>query len=96
MEKGKNKIRNWKQYNQALVNRGSVTFWRNDAAIQVFHYLKHKGHRGRGFIFLDTAINKALMVKSIFKLTLSGLEGFLLFCFYVDEYPSEIPYIHLH
>ncbi|WP_146679019.1 hypothetical protein [Candidatus Enterovibrio escicola] len=27
MGKTKQKISNWKQYNQVLVNRGSVTFW---------------------------------------------------------------------
>ncbi|PCS21512.1 Mobile element protein [Candidatus Enterovibrio escicola] len=27
MGKAKHKISNWKQYHQALVNRGSVTFW---------------------------------------------------------------------
>ncbi|OOE40506.1 IS5 family transposase, partial [Salinivibrio kushneri] len=31
------KISNWKQYNQALVNRGSITFWVDDAAIQGWH-----------------------------------------------------------
>jgi len=25
--KGRYHIRNWKQYNQSLVNRGSITFW---------------------------------------------------------------------
>ncbi|OOE38612.1 IS5 family transposase, partial [Salinivibrio kushneri] len=37
MSKAKYKISNWKQYNQALVNRGSITFWVDDAAIQGWH-----------------------------------------------------------
>ena len=32
-QKDKYRIRNWKQYNQSLVNRGSITFWFNDEAI---------------------------------------------------------------
>jgi hypothetical protein len=37
MGKLKCNITNWKQYNQALVNRGSVTFWLDDAAINTWH-----------------------------------------------------------
>ncbi|PCS21921.1 Mobile element protein [Candidatus Enterovibrio escicola] len=66
-------ISNWKQYNQELVNRGSVTFWINIAIIKVLHSLKHHGYRGCGFIFSDTAIETALMVKDIFKLPLREL-----------------------
>lgn len=33
MGKSKRNITNWKQYNQVLVNRGSVTFWQDEAAI---------------------------------------------------------------
>ncbi|WP_150142267.1 hypothetical protein [Candidatus Enterovibrio escicola] len=36
MGKVKHKINNWKQYNQALVNLGSMTFWINDAAIKAW------------------------------------------------------------
>ncbi|PCS24087.1 Mobile element protein [Candidatus Enterovibrio escicola] len=65
MGKDKHKISNWKQYNQALVNRSSVTFWIYVAAIKVWHCLKYHGHRGREFIFSDTAIETALIVKGI-------------------------------
>ncbi|MFA0520078.1 IS5/IS1182 family transposase, partial [Vibrio sp. 10N.222.55.E8] len=33
MGKPKRKITNWKQYNEALVNRGSVTFWLDETAL---------------------------------------------------------------
>ncbi len=71
--KAKYKISNWKQYNQGLVNLDSITFWINDTAIKVWHCLKHHGHRGRGFIFSDTSIETALLMKGIFKLQLSCL-----------------------
>ncbi len=77
MEKSKHKISNWKEYNQTLVKHGSVTFWTDVAAIKVCHCLKHHGYRDRGFIFLDTLIETALMVKYIFKFPLRGLKGFL-------------------
>ncbi len=81
MGKAKYKITNWKKYNQALVNRGSLTFWVNVTAIKAWHCLKHNGHRGCRLIFSETEIEIeieiALMVKGIFKLPLRGLEGFL-------------------
>ncbi len=75
--KGKHKISNWKQYNQALVNSGLVTFWIDVVAIKVWPCIKHHDPRSRECIFSDTAIETALMVKGIFKLSLHGLEGFL-------------------
>ncbi|PCS22088.1 Mobile element protein (plasmid) [Candidatus Enterovibrio escicola] len=68
MGKVKHKISNWKQYNKKLVNRGSVTFRIDTNAIKVWHCLKHHVHRARGFIFSDTTIKTALMVKGIFKI----------------------------
>ncbi|PCS23281.1 Mobile element protein [Candidatus Enterovibrio escicola] len=47
MGKVKAKISNWKQYNQALVNRDSVIFWIDLAAIKAWPYLMHNAHHGR-------------------------------------------------
>ncbi|OOE96251.1 transposase, partial [Salinivibrio sp. IB643] len=91
MSKAKYKISNWKQYNQALVNRGSITFWVDDAAIQGWHCKKHHGKRGRGFTFTDGAIETALMVKGIFKLPLRALQGFLDSIFGLMDVPLKSP-----
>ncbi len=71
--KAKHKISNWQQYNQELVNRGSVTFWIDVATIKEWHCPKHPGHCSREFIFSDTSIKTELMVKGIFKLPLRGV-----------------------
>ncbi|EIO2938262.1 IS5/IS1182 family transposase, partial [Vibrio vulnificus] len=34
MAKPRYKTTNWKHYNQALINRGSLTFWIDEEAIQ--------------------------------------------------------------
>lgn len=47
MGKSKHKISNWKQYNQALVQRGSLTVWMDEQAIQQWHCQTHHGRRGR-------------------------------------------------
>jgi len=77
MSKEKRKIVNWEQYNKALVNRGSVTFWLDEEAISRWHCNEHHGGRGRGFEFSDTAIETALMIKGIFNLSLRATEGFI-------------------
>ncbi|MGR8795717.1 IS5/IS1182 family transposase, partial [Klebsiella variicola subsp. variicola] len=35
--KQKFKITNWCNYNKALINRGSITFWLDDEAIQAWY-----------------------------------------------------------
>ena len=74
MGKPKHKISNWKQYNQALVQRGSLTIWMDASAIRRWHCHTHHGRRGRGFHYSDTAIETALMLEgNASQLTLTGI-----------------------
>ncbi|MGL5409203.1 MAG: IS5 family transposase [Shewanella sp.] len=91
MAKAKYKINNWKQYNQALINRGSITFWIDEAAIQGWHNTKHHGKRGRDFTFANVAIETALTLKGIFKLPLRALQGFLDSIFALMNVPLKSP-----
>lgn len=91
MGKSKRKRINWKQYNQASVNRGSVTFWLDESAIIAWHCKVHRGGRGRGFQFSDTAIETALMLKGIFKLSLWATEGFINSLFRLMDVPLAAP-----
>ncbi|MGL5336516.1 MAG: IS5 family transposase, partial [Enterovibrio sp.] len=77
MGKSKHRIANWSKYNKALTNRGSLTFWIDEQAINLWRSTGHHGGRGRGFEFSDTAIETALMLKGLFNLPLRALEGFL-------------------
>lgn len=43
------KTTNWKHYNQALVNRGSLTFWIDDSAVESWQCKSHHGKCGRSF-----------------------------------------------
>jgi hypothetical protein len=56
MGKSKHRITNWPEYNKALVNRGSLTFWIDEQAIKQCCCTEHHGGRGRGFQYSDTAI----------------------------------------
>lgn len=91
MGKSKHKISNWKQYNQALVQRGSLTVWMDEQAIQQWHCQTHHGRRGRGFHYSDSAIETALMLKAVFKLPLRALEGFINSLFELMNVPLQSP-----
>ena len=91
MGKPKHKISNWKQYNQALVQRGSLTIWMDASAIRRWHCHTHHGRRGRGFHYSDTAIETALMLKGLFNLPLRALEGFINSLFKLMAVPLKSP-----
>ena len=64
-------------YNRALTQRGSITFWVDESAIEAWTCTKHHGKRGRGFQFSDVAIETAFMVKGVFSIPLRSLQGFI-------------------
>ncbi|AAO07375.1 Transposase [Vibrio vulnificus CMCP6] len=65
MPKPRYKTTNWKQYNKALINRGSLIFWIDEEAIREWKQSKQK-KRGRPRFFSDLAITTALMMKHLF------------------------------
>ena len=91
MDKSKDKITNWTAYSQALTNRGSITFWIDDEAIDGWYNKEQTGRRGRSNTYSDTAIVTALMLKGLFKLPLRGLEGFINFIFQLMDIDLKSP-----
>ena len=75
MPKPRYKTTNWKQYNKALINRGSLTFWIDEEAIAEWKQNK-QGKRRRPRRFSDLAITTALMLKRVFFMPLRALQGF--------------------
>ena len=69
-------VRNWREYNAALVNRGSLTVWIEEAALE--HWLEaHKsGRRGASRIYGDAAIETILALKAVYHLPLRAAQGF--------------------
>jgi IS5 family transposase len=68
------RIRNWKQYNDALVNRGSLTLWVDQAALESWRY-QGPARRGAQFDYSDTAIQCLLTLRAVYHLTLRATEG---------------------
>jgi hypothetical protein len=42
------RVKNWNQYNQSLVNRGNVTLWLDQDAVDSWNSDNRVGKRGRG------------------------------------------------
>jgi hypothetical protein len=68
-------IRNWKQYNAALVNRGSLTLWVDHDTLRSWNY-EGPARRGAQFEYSDLAIECLLTLKAVYHLTLRATEGF--------------------
>jgi hypothetical protein len=76
-KKDKYRIRNWREYNQSLVNRGSITFWFSDETIKKWHSSERSNKPGRPMIYSDDAIRCGLMIKAVFRLALRQLQGMI-------------------
>ena len=83
-------VRNWSEYDQALVNRGSITVWICKDALKRWKY-EGATQRGAQFAYSDTAIESVLMVREVFHLTNRGAEGFTLSLFRILEIGLEVP-----
>ena len=75
--KKKYKVRNWREYNQALVNRGKILFWVTEEAIREWEEQQKTGKRGKPKIFSDAAIETSLTLAQVFHMPLRATEGFL-------------------
>src|SRR5262245_53219957 len=69
------RIRNWNQYNEALVRRGSLTLWVDPASLRAWRY-QGPPRRGAQFEYSDTAIECLLTLRAVYHLTLRATEGF--------------------
>lgn len=72
------RIRNWSQYNKALVQRGSITLWFSTKALDGWQENKQTGKKGRPKLYSNEAILCALMIRAVYHLPLRALRGFLL------------------
>lgn len=77
-QKDRYRIRNWKQYNQSLVNRGSITFWFNDDAIAKWYSAERTEKPGRPDIYSDDTIRCGLIIKAVFHVALRQLQGLIM------------------
>lgn len=75
MAKQKFRITNWHTYNNALINRGSMTFWLDDEAIKSWYDTSPPSTREKPLRYSDLAITTVLVIKRVFRLTLQAVQG---------------------
>jgi hypothetical protein len=67
-------IRNWREYNQALVRRGSLTVWVDQESLDASRY--HGPARWGGqYAYSDVAIQCLLTLRAVFHLPLRATQG---------------------
>jgi hypothetical protein len=73
-QKATYRIRNWAEYNRALVRRGSLTVWVDQEALDAWN---HQGppRWGAKFVYSDAAIQCLLTLRAVFHLPLRATQG---------------------
>lgn len=71
--KARYRVTNWRDYNRALVARGSITLWIDEEVLAGW-----RATGGRGLRYSDAAIICALSLRMVFRLPLRQTQGFLL------------------
>jgi hypothetical protein len=88
--KGLYRVKNWSEYDKALVQRGSMTFWMSDDFEKIWMYAGEK-QRGSQFDYSDQAILIMLTVKEVFHLSHRGVEGFVRSLFRMLKINLSVP-----
>lgn len=74
-QKRQYRIRNWQQYNKALVSRGSLTLWIDTRSTNTWLDHSRPARRGRRRTYTDAAILCALLLRETYHLPLRSTQG---------------------
>ena len=84
------RVKNWSEYDKALIERGSITFWISDDFERTWRHTGEK-QRGSQFDYSDQAILVMLTIKEVFHLTNRGVEGFVRSIFRMMKINLPVP-----
>jgi len=76
-QKQQYRVRNWGEYNAALVKRGSLTIWLEEAALAGWIESQKSGRRGASLTYSEAAVQAVLLLKAVYHLPLRGAQGFV-------------------
>jgi len=71
------RIKNWRAYNQALVQRGSLTLWFEEKTVESWLNTDRNGQRGHPQVYGEVAVQCMLLLKQSFHLALRQTQGFM-------------------
>lgn len=91
MSKDKYKVRNWKAYNEGLINRGRIDIWIEQGELDKWNQPPRNGKQGRPRKYSDAAILMCLVVKKIYHLSLRGCRGFMISVFNLMRLSLSVP-----
>lgn len=75
--KTKYRLRNWREYNRALVQRGSLTLWITEDIVQTWQAMEQEHKRGHPRTYSDTAIVTMATLQEVYHLGLRQAEGLM-------------------
>jgi IS5 family transposase len=75
--KARYRLRNWREYNRALVQRGSLTLWCSAEVVAVWQNSERTGKRGHPRTYSDTAIETMATLQEIYHLGGRQTEGLM-------------------
>jgi len=84
------RVKNWREYDNSLVQRGSLTVWIDEKALQQWNY---QGPRQQGaqFDYSDLAIQSVLTIREVFHLPNRATEGFVKSLFELMTVTLKVP-----
>lgn len=84
------RVKNWSEYDQALVHRGSITIWLSDDIEKTWPFAGEK-QRGSQYAYSGEAITIMLTVKNVFHLPNRATEGFVRSIFAMLKVRLSVP-----
>ena len=77
MTKKAYRVRNWSDYNHALVNRGGITFWFSEECIEQWLNIERSGKLGLPEKYSSVVIECGLTLKALLRLIFRSTEEFI-------------------
>jgi hypothetical protein len=93
--KTRNRARNWREYNEALVKRGSLTIWVEEQTLAQWHHRpteEQPRRRGAQRLYSDVAIMMMASLQQIYRLPLRATQGLLGSIFQMMKLELELPH----
>lgn len=85
------RIRNWAEYNKALIQRGSISIWIDEKAVKNWFSSYHTCRAGRPATYSDEAILMMLILREVYKRSLRNLQGFVQSLFHAMGLNLPVP-----
>ena len=85
------RVRNWKEYNKSLVQRGSITLWISEEVLKKWQSSERTGKRGRPKKYANEIIQCILCLKAVYNLPFRAVEGFVKSLFLLQGIDLKVP-----